>query len=263
MASPFPGMDPYLESHWGDVHHALIMYSRDQLQDRLPPGLRARIGERVFVESSNGNGRSIYPDIHMVEHGRPPESLPASGTRLAVAEPLIIHFQDDPVTEGFIEIIDLGSGKQVITVVEVLSPSNKLGGPGRKLYRKKQQELIKGRVSLVEIDLVRTGRWTVAVPRSCIPPFYRTPYRICVRRGWHPTTAEIYRAPLRERLPIIRIPLRESDADVPLDLQAALDQCYRNGRYDQDIAYKSQPDPPLDPADASCVDELLRGQERP
>jgi hypothetical protein len=262
MASPFPGMDPYLESHWGDVHHALIMYSRDQLQDRLPAGLRARIGERVFVEPSNGNERSIYPDIHMVEHGRASESLPVSGTGLAVAEPLIIHFQNDPVTEGFIEIIDLSSGKQVITVVEVLSPSNKLRGPGRKLYRKKQQELIKGRVSLVEIDLLRTGRWTLAVRRSCIPPSYRTPYQICVCRGWRPTTAEIYRVPLSDRLPIIRIPLREEDADVPLDLQAALDQCYRNGRYDQDIDYKKEPDPPLDPAEASWANELLRGQGR-
>jgi hypothetical protein len=255
-------MDPYLESHWGDVHQALIMYSRDQLQDRLPAGLRARVGERVFVESTNGNGRNIYPDIHVVEHRLPPTSLPMPETGLAVAEPLVINLPDEPVTESYIEIIDLGSGNQVITVIEVLSPSNKLPGPGHKLYQQKQQELLQSRVSLVEIDLQRSGQWVLAVPRNCIPPFYRTPYQVCVRRGWQRTTFEVYRAPLRERLPIIRVPLRESDADVPLDLQSAIDQCYRNGRYDQDIDYKSQPDPPLDPADASWVDELLRGQER-
>jgi hypothetical protein len=60
-------------------------------------------------------------------------------------------------------------------------------------------------------------------------------------------------------LPNVRVPLRESDADVPLDLQASVDQCYRNGRYDQDIGYKTEPDPPLDSADASWADELLRG----
>jgi hypothetical protein len=44
-SSPFPGMDPWLEQHWGDVHHSIITYARDQLQERLPPGLRiARAG---------------------------------------------------------------------------------------------------------------------------------------------------------------------------------------------------------------------------
>jgi hypothetical protein len=114
----------------------------------------------------------------------------------------------------------------------------------------------------VEINLLRAGQWILAVPPGRIPLSYRTPYQVCVRRGWRPNTAEVYRAPLRERLPIISVPLRESDGDVPLDLQTLIDQCYRNGRYDQDIDYKSQPDPPLDPADASWVDELLRGQER-
>lgn len=35
MASPFPGMDPYLEQHWGDVHPSFITYARDQLQPHL------------------------------------------------------------------------------------------------------------------------------------------------------------------------------------------------------------------------------------
>ena len=41
--SPFPGMDPYLEQYWGDVHHALCTCSRDLLRRSLPPGLIARI----------------------------------------------------------------------------------------------------------------------------------------------------------------------------------------------------------------------------
>ena len=49
MPSPFPGMDPYLERHWGDVHTRLITYSSDQLQTVLPKDLRARVQERVVV----------------------------------------------------------------------------------------------------------------------------------------------------------------------------------------------------------------------
>jgi hypothetical protein len=166
------------------------------------------------------------------------------------------------VTQGFLEVIDVGSGNQVITVIEVLSPSNKLPGPGQELYLHKQQELLDGRVSLVEINLLRAGQWILAVPPGRIPLSYRTSYQVCVRRGWGTKTAEIYRAPLRERLPIIKVPLRETDSDVPLDLQTLIDQCYRNGRYDQDIDYKTEPDPPLDPADASWAEELLRSQGR-
>lgn len=262
MTSPFPGMDPYLETHWGGVHQMLIVYAHDQLQERLPAGLRARLGDRVFVESANGDGRAIYPDIHVVEHHRgTPTSAPAE-TGVAVAEPLVIHIPDEPVTQGFIEIIDVSSGNRVITIIEVLSPSNKVPGPGKDLYLQKQEELLQGRVSLVEIDLLRAGQWILAVPRGRIPPFYRTLYQVCVRRGWRPHTAEVYRVPLRERLPIIKLPLRETDADLPLDLQASFDQCYRNGRYDQDIDYKSEPDPPLSPDDASWSEELLRGNGR-
>lgn len=51
MTRPFPGMDPYLESHWRDIHHRLITYAADEIQTGLPQDLRARVEERVFVES--------------------------------------------------------------------------------------------------------------------------------------------------------------------------------------------------------------------
>ncbi len=232
MRSPFPGMDPYLEQYWRDVHHSLVTYARDQLQGQLPGDLRARVEERATVES---------------------------GT--AIAEPLIIHLPDESVSEGYIEIIDVGSGNRVVTVLEVLSLSNKLPGEGQEMYLQKQRELRQGRVSLVEIDLLRAGKRVLAVPSSRIPPSHRTPYLVCVTRGWRLLTPEIYRVPLREPLPSIKVPLRETDADVRLDLQALIDQCYRNGRYD-DIDYKREPDPPLDPADAGWADELLRAASR-
>lgn len=63
MKSPFPGMDPYLEQFWRDVHHGLITYARDQLQPNLPESLRARMEERVFVESDDAQYRSPFPDV--------------------------------------------------------------------------------------------------------------------------------------------------------------------------------------------------------
>ena len=53
MESPFSGMDPYLECHSRGVHQRLVTYACDQLQARLPCGLRADLEERVFVEGSD------------------------------------------------------------------------------------------------------------------------------------------------------------------------------------------------------------------
>ncbi len=163
--------------------------------------------------------------------------------------------------QGFIEIIDIKSGRRVVTVIEILSPSNKIPGPGRDLYLKKQNELRAGSVSLVEIDLLRSGNRVMCAPFELIPEGHRTPYAACVRRGWKPLEIEYYRLPLRERLPAFGIPLRETDPDAPLDLQAVVDQCYELAVYD-DIDYREDPDPPLIGDDARWADALLREQGR-
>src|SRR5208337_610478 len=100
------------------------------------------------------------------------------------------------------------SGRRVVTVIEVLSPSNKTVGPGRDLYVKKQEELRAGGVSLVEIDLLRAGTRVLSDPLDRIPEGHRSAYAVCARRGWKPFEIEYYRLPLRDRLPAIPIPLR-------------------------------------------------------
>lgn len=260
MASPFPGMDPYLEEFWRDVHARLIIYASDQLQNRLPDDLRARVEERVVVEPLAGESRSVYPDVRVVERGRGDGEATASG--ISTAQPLILNMASEPKIETYIEIIDIGTGKRVVTVLEILSLSNKLPGESREQYQQKLAELRTSSVSLAEIDLLRAGQRGLSVPYDYIPVTYRTAYQVCVRRAWQPTSAEVYRVPLRERLPVISIPLRETDADVALDLQPLVDQCYRNGGYDNDIDYNRTPHPPLDPEDDHWADQLLRRQGR-
>jgi hypothetical protein len=251
-------MDPYLERHWGDVHASLINQARDQIQAALPAGLRARIQERVYVELPAGEAHSLYPDIRLVEHGTKAKLYrPSTGT-LVADEPLVIRYEGDPITEEFIEIVDIGSGRRVVSVVEFLSPANKLPGKGHRLYRKKQRECRKGRVNLVEIDLIRQGRRVLMIGEENIPDLWRTAYQVGVFRPGADPSYEVYRAPLQARLPVIRIPLRPKDADILLDLQAALNAAYLKGAYDGDIDYEKEPIPPLNPADAKWADALLR-----
>jgi hypothetical protein len=142
-------------------------------------------------------------------------------------------------------------------VIEIVSPTNKLPGTGRKQYLQKQREVLAGETSLVEIDLVRAGNHVLAVPFGLLPPAYQTPFLTCVRRGWDILKAEVYRIPLQEPLPAIRIPLREKDSDAVLNLQSLVEQAYEDGQYG-DLNYTKDPVPPLEGTDAAWADELLR-----
>jgi hypothetical protein len=262
--SPFPGMDPYLESYWRDIHHAFLTYTRDDLQPSLPGSLRARLEERVFVEPDAWHpSRGIYPDLAVVE--RPKSSRdPATTAQLALQidqmeDPLAIVSPldaDEAASEGFIEIIDTATGNRVVTVIELLSPSNKFPGEGQDLYRRKQAEYRRGNVSLVEIDLLRSGQRVISVPGRLVPPSHQTTYSVCVTRGGKTNYWELYRVPLQKPLPEIKIPLRDSDPDVVLNLQTLIERCYVNGRYD-DIDYSREPDPPLSPDDAAWARQRL------
>src|SRR5437867_3551408 len=177
MKSPFPGMDPYLERYWGDIHHRFIQYACDSLQPGLPPDLRARVEERVFLETEPDLVRMIVPDVHVsqVRGASAQASRTAQGGSAAVAEPLVFEVHTEPVTEGYLEIRQRDGGK-VITVIEFLSPANKLGGVGQQQYADKQEEVLRSDASLVEIDLVRRGHRVLALPEYDIPLKNRSDY---------------------------------------------------------------------------------------
>jgi hypothetical protein len=255
-------MDPYLEAHWRDVHHNLITYARDAIQEALPSDLRARVEERVVLETPEGIGANpLYPDLRLIE-GRPqdPRYAPAAAEGVAVAEPFLVEVEREPLTEGFIEIIDAESGNRVVTVIEFLSPTNKASAAGRLQYLQKQSEICHSDTSLVEIDLVRRGAHVLAVPLDHLSPRRQTPYMVCVRRPWVRGKAEVYSIHLSQKLPTIKVPLRQTDADVPLDLQSLIDRCYRMGRYEGDLDYRRDSDPPLAGAEAKWADQLLQSR---
>lgn len=258
MPSPFPGMDPYLEAHWRDIHASLIIYTRDALQGVLPSSLRARVEERVLLETPKGLGdHPLFPDVRVVEYtsNRGVETQRTVG--VAVAEPLLVESEPEPFTETFIEIIDRESGNHVVTVIEFLSPSNKSPGPNRELYLRKQREVCSSDTNLVEIDLNRFGPHTLAFPLEHIKPQGRTSYMACVRRATRRAWAEVYPMPLWARLPAVKIPLRPDDADVALDLQELVELCYQNGAYEGTLNYAVDPDPPLFGAEEEWADDWM------
>src|SRR5438132_1663727 len=121
MPSPFPGMDPYLEAHWGDVHSSLVIYVRNHLQKVLPRDLRARVEERVLV-TGLGRPRSLYPDVRVIETERRSRRSAKGAAGIAAAEPVVIELPDELETQTFVEIREVSSRSRLVTVVEVLSP---------------------------------------------------------------------------------------------------------------------------------------------
>lgn len=264
MPSPFPGMDPWLEQHWGDVHTRLVTYCSDRLQSALPRDLRARVEERVYLEweeEGEVGGRSVVPDIRVVEY---PHAGPKTATDVAVLEAdpaLRVTPFDESTTERFIEIRDFSTGGRLVTVIEILSRANKTPGRGRVSYLKKRDELHEARVNLVEIDLLRSGEPIDAIPRGELPEEYHTPYLVTVsREELESREYNLYKVPLDRRLPVIAVPLRPGDSDVLLELQAVLNDAYDRGGYDI-IDYRKPPQPPLSGEVANWCEQLLKQKQ--
>lgn len=256
-SNPFPGMNPFLEGSWPDVHTRLIGYISESLGEELPDDLTARAEEEIIVgtEESAHRYRADVAVSEVWPVGLPdvwqPESSEAGA--VAVAEPQIIELEHPPAR--WIEIRNIDG--RLITVIEVLSPANKLE-PGRNIYLQKQQDYLFSGVSLVEIDLLRVGRppFLEDFP-SLLKPVTGTHYLVATTRAMRPYRREIYDCPLRQRLPAVRVPLRATDKDVPLDLQPMIDRVYRTGRYWQN-SRRDVPAPALSPDDAAWVEEQLR-----
>ena len=265
MPSPFPGMDPYLEPFWLDIHASMNIYIRDDLASQLPPGLVARAEQRVYLEEPGEERRVVSPDdsIHLntTWDGRSGWSVhDEGGVAVAETSDVAVLYKVPPrkIRETLIEVLD-ASKREVVTTLELLSPSNKRPGPGRDAYLDKQGALLQSQTSLVEIDLLRGGRWTVTMPESAVKPAHRTTYRACVWRWWDPYRYALYPIGLRDPLPPIRVPLRRDEQSITLHLKPLLDRAYRNGGYDG-IDYTQPPDPPLNDDDASWLADRLREQ---
>lgn len=258
MRSPFPGMDPYLESSWRDVHVKLVAFVAEVLTPLLPPGLRALSEEDLTVLGDDHDSISnVRPDVAVTQVGPARGATPESST-LLVPEPIRVHLDRSPPTEKRVVIVDGRAGNRVVTAIEILSKTNKTAGPGNRAYRRKLDAYRDGGVNTVEIDLLRHPRRTLLeVDQSHLPPASQTPYLISVRRAAHPDDWDIYPVALHNPIPPVHIPLRTADKDVVLHLQPCIDRAYAAGNYAAFTNYAVPPEPPLAAPDAAFAEQVL------
>ena len=204
MPSPFPGMDPYLESPhiWPDVHHELISQIRSALNPSLRPHYVARVELRVYISDEDDPGRDvIVPDLRIEETRRKSAKKPKASNGIAVIEPIALPYTfDEEIKEAHLEIYHRVS-ESLITIIEVFSPANKVRhSRGRDSLLQKRREARAGHVHWVEIDLLRAG--TPTVTNYALQP---SAYRILLYRAGK--SGHYWPISIRQPLPPIGIPL--------------------------------------------------------
>lgn len=256
MPSPFPGMDPYLEHPvtWPSFHNSFVARLSEALNRDLPDGFYARTDLRKEVGLAFGKPlQAIRPDVEILQTPNSGGIIVAEReTRNAPSPSLRIVIDAEAAELAFLEIRDARAEHEVVTLIELLSPSNKRAGEDRRQYLAKRAAVLRSPTSLVEIDLLRKGRrlWRtragVTDLRSLDPP---PEYLVTVSRAWErerPFRIEIFPAFLRQPLPVITVPLREGDPAVSLDLQRCFTEHYDAGPYRRGaIDYTRPPEPPL------------------
>jgi hypothetical protein len=253
MDYPFPGMDPYLEHPvlWESVHARLIVAIANQIQPKLDPRYIASIEERVFIEGPQRRIPDVW--IQKVDTGREMAPLAEGESDTAV----IVEVEDLEIREGRVEILDSYNDMRLVALIEVVSPTNKAAGPGRVSYRAKQKETLVRDCHLVEVDLLRHGRHAVAIPEWRVKPLKPFDSLCCVSRWPARNRFELYPRPLRQRLPRVRIPLADDDPDAILDVQAAVEQVYKDGRYARRLRYDKKCQPRLSAKDQAWANERI------
>jgi hypothetical protein len=245
-------MNPYLEhsSVWHDFHERFIPLAADILGSQVLPRYFVKIDEHLYVHDLTEESGSLAGRADVAISEQPLQtrsSNPATGLLIAPAE--VTTPQIDIESASYLEIVDRAS-RQVVTVLELLSPANKLAGKDRDQYVSKAKQLMWTNVNFVEIDQLRCGlrsHW-MGMP-SC-------DYSVVVSRAEQSPKAGLWPIQLRDRLPVIPVPLRPGDADAQLDLQQLLHRIYDSAGYGYYI-YDNAIEPPLSPEDAEWVKSLI------
>ena len=253
-------MNPYLEDPdlWPGVHKTFIASLQRVLSPQLRPDYMVRIEERVYVsDEPNVSGQRPFrvPDVMIVDEGGAAARATAIATEPQQSEDAInvelpsVELEKD----RYLKIIRVGN-REVVAVIELLSPSNKISD-GRKEYLTKRAEVQYSLAHLVEIDLLRSGP-----PMPVVGDIPGGDYRILVSNARLAPDASLYVFNMRQPIPVFVMPLAEGSEGIAIDLKPIIDEVYILGSYDRDIDYQQNPDPPLSDADRAWLDQLLRGQ---
>jgi hypothetical protein len=260
MKSPFPGMDPFIESqlNWADFHSKLIAQIDQELAVRLPPDYRSKVQERSYLVLAGVDGKDeapAVPDVTVLGPA-PTRGRKARGARGAEeAEAVtILPFIEEAHRELYIEVHQAKDEPSLVAAIEVLSPTNKAkGSEGWTQYLRKRNAMMLASAHFVEVDLLRGGS---RMPMAGSWP--DSPYYVLLCRKPSAPSCRVWKASYRAPLPDLRVPLARRDPDIVLPLQALVDRVFQLGRYGFDLDYTRPAVPRLPTEDMEWLVAQMR-----
>ncbi|MBK8431789.1 MAG: DUF4058 family protein [Chloroflexi bacterium] len=254
MNTPFPGMDPYLEhpSLWPDVHNRLITALADAISPTIAPNYYVGVESRAYVMAPEGDEFLGRPDL-AIASPIPINPQPSYAQPVAVADLSVLEVEfpyGEEINHYYLEI-RTAPNHELVTVVELLSPVNKIDPRGRRDYEDKRAEIISSQTSLVEIDLLRAGQ-PLPLSKQVL-----SDYRLVINRGWKGRRGQLYAFNLANPIPAFPLPLLPQDTEPLIPLNEVLHALYGRARFDLRIDYRQPPIPPLTPAQAEWASQLL------
>lgn len=247
LRSPFPGMNPYLEhpTLWPDVHNRLITALGDVLTPQVAPHYYVGVESRAYVIRPDGDAFLGRPDLavaRLAPSGLGEMSRPITAETTAVLD--IELPTTDSINHYYLEIRAIGT-HELITVVELLSPVNKVDLRGRAAYLEKRADILSSRTNLVELDLLRTGE-PMPLKQTVV-----SDYRLLVSPSWKRPRVQLYAFGLRAPIPAFPLPLLPQDDMPEVQLNEVVHDVYRRARFDLRLDYGQPPVPPLNAADTA------------
>jgi hypothetical protein len=242
MSSPFPGIDPYLESSlfWSAFHNRLIVAIADYLAPSLRPKYYVEIETRIYTTVDDDSLLVGIPDNIVFSSTKTIENKnQSSQTVVTIPKPKQVLLPiPQEVKERYLEVREIETG-EVITAIEILSPKNKQAGQGRNSYETKRQAILGSLTHLVEIDLLRGGRSMFMIGEAL-----NTDYYILVSRTENRPLADFYGFSLQDYIPSFILPLRPGDQEPIVEMQSIINGVYDRAGYDLRIDYTQTPPPP-------------------
>lgn len=256
MPTPFPGMDPYLERRglWEEVHTGLITEIQQFLAPRVRPRYRVAVERRTYLAVLSPDTLVGKPDVLVVSSASAPVQATPARTPVAMTPQVAELPMAEEVIERYLEIREVATG-DVITVIEILSHSNKASHQGREQYERKRLAVLASLTNLVEIDLLRAGD---PMPMRVSGNANPSDYRIVVSRSWHRPRADVYLFGGRDLMPDTSIPLRLDEDETVLALNQIVHGLYDRAGYDLAVDYSQPPTPPLSSEDAPWAAQLVQ-----
>ena len=246
MPTPFPGMDPYLERSplWEEVHTGLLVEIQLHLAPLVRPAYRVGVERRTYLAVSPSNPKALIgkPDVLVIAGGGRTAPVAVLEPTSVMAPSLVVNLPAaEEIVERYLVIRDVDNN-DVITVIELLSPSNKVMRAGREQYEDKRIKVLASRTNLVEIDLLRAGEpLAMWVSGGQV----HSDYRIVISRAWQRPEADVYLFNVTDPIPTVPIPLRRGETEPALPLNQLVHDLYDRAGYDLAIDYSQPPEPPL------------------